>query len=147
MYLSDAGKKKGRSKSKRSSSKSKSRSGSKRKSSPRRKRSSSRRRSASKSNENVSFYALMLKENGKEVGRYKGNSPSQAAKKVRNEHFKGKDVITVYLRQTSPGLHKNHTFVYKVSRKKVKANAFMKERTGKNYMYQKSVKFVKELDH
>jgi len=144
MYLAGGKGKKSRSKSRKSK---RSKSG-KRRSKSGKRRSASRRRSASKkTNENVSFYALMLKENGKEVGRYKGNSPSQAAKKVQNMHFKGKDTITVYLRQTSPGLHKNHVFIYKVSRKKVKANAFMKERTGKNYMYQKSVKFVKELDH
>lgn len=112
-------------------------------------RATSRRRSASKrrsttTNPNVNNYALLLTRSGKEVGRYKGAGAAQAGKKLKNDRFKNKNKITVYLRQTNPGVHKDWVFEVEVSRKEVKASKFMKERTGQTHMFAKTARVVRE---
>ena len=83
-------------------------------------------------------------------GRYKGDTPSQAAKKAASKVLpKGKDVkkaVKFHIRQVSHGKGHNDVFQYEATQKMVKASAFMKERTGSDKMAQKDVKSLGKVE-
>jgi hypothetical protein len=83
-------------------------------------------------------------------GRYKGDSPGQAAKKAASKVLsKGKDVkkpVKFHIRQVSHGKGHKDVFQYEATQKMVKASAFMKERTGNDKMSQKEVKSLGKVE-
>ena len=87
-------------------------------------------------NDETKFYTLCKfnsKEECKDIGgRYKGDSPGQAAKKAASKVLpKGKDskkAIKFHIRQVTHGKGHNDVFQYEATQKMVKASAFMKER-------------------
>ena len=83
-------------------------------------------------------------------GRYKGDSPGQAAKKAASKVLpKGKDVkkaVKFFIRQVTHGKGHNDVFQYEATQKMVKASAFMKERTGNDKMSQKDVKALGKVE-
>jgi hypothetical protein len=99
------------------------------------------------------FYTLVKVKNGKVEdlgGRYKGDSPGQAAKKAAGKVLpKGKDVkkaVKFHIRQVSHGKGHNDIFAYEATQKMVKASAFMKERTGNDKMAKKDVKALGKVE-
>ncbi len=83
-------------------------------------------------------------------GRYKGDSPGQAAKKAASKVLpKDKDIkkpVKFHIRQVSHGKGHNDVFAYQATQKMVKSSAFIKERTGEDKMRVKDVKSLGKVE-
>jgi len=114
-----------------------------------RRKSSKRRSSRRSSSRRSSSYRTPLKyytivdTSGRDLGgRYCGLSALQAARKLHGNYFGNKNVVTIRLRQTSPGPRKNYVYIYRVRRKLVPATPYIRDLTGRSQMYQKIADFV-----
>jgi hypothetical protein len=101
-------------------------------------------------NDSEFIHYTMVTDSGKEVGDYSvrrgKQGPVAAAKKAAtryiNDHkLKDKSAgkFSVKIRQTTRGQGYNKMFTYNVEFKKVKASAFIKEKTGRDYTLAKKL--------